>query len=133
MAALSDVRQTPRSDKTTFPAPVKAGATIHQGAMLVWDGGYVKPAVKAANLVFAGRAEESVSVSAAGSDGDETCLIRRPSGDAFRWAKAATVDQADCGKDAYIVDDQTVTDVAAGSSKIGTFIEIDGDEAWVAS
>ena len=60
LMALSAARQTPRSDKTVFPALVKAGAAIHEGAMLVWDGGYVKPAAKAANQVFAGRAEQSI-------------------------------------------------------------------------
>ena len=131
MTALSDVRQTPRSDKRFFPAPVKAGATIYQGAMLVWDGGYVKPAAKAADQVLAGRAEESVAVPAGGSDGDATCLVARPGLEAFRWAIAATVVQAKVGGKAYIEDDQTVTDVAAGSTAIGTLIQIEDGEAWV--
>ena len=55
----------------------------------------------------------------------------RRRGGAFRWKKAATVKQGKMGAPAYIADDETVTDVAAGSSKIGTLLELDGDEVWV--
>ena len=133
MTALSEPRDTVQKEGKLFPLPVKAGATIHQGAMLVFDGGAVKPAVKAADQVFAGIAEESAAVASGGSDGDAEVLVRLPPGMA-KWDNATgddAVTAADAGKLAYIFDDQTVTDVDTDSSPVGTIFAVESDGIWV--
>ena len=114
---------------------MKAGVKIYAGAIVVSDAGYAKPGVKAENLIYLGRAEEQVDNSATGAaDGDKSVVVRR--GRAFKWANAAganAIAQADVGKPAYIFDDQTVTDVAAGASKAGDAIilAVDDDGVWI--
>ena len=133
MAALTEARDTVQKEGTLFLLPVKAGATIHQGACLVFDGGGVKPAVKAENLVFAGIAEESAAVASGGSDGDATVLTRLPPVMA-KWKNDSgtnAIVAGDVGKKAYIADDQTVTDTATGSSDVGVIYAVESDGIWV--
>lgn len=135
MAALAADRNTPYRDGELVSFKVKAGVKFYAGAIVVSDAGYAKPGVKAANLIYLGRAEEQVDNSATGaSDGDKSVVVRR--GRAFKWANAAGANaaaQADVGKPAYIFDDQTVTDVAAGASKAGDAIilGVDDDGVWI--
>ncbi len=105
--------------------PVAASAHVRQGSLLEIDGGHVKPAVKAANMVIFGVAIESADNSS-GSAGDLKVAVRRRG--AFRFEKDATAAR---GKEAYVVDDNTVTDKAAGASKCGVIIDKDGDGVWV--
>ena len=133
MAALTADRNTPYRDGELVSFKVKAAAKIYAGSIVVSDAGYAKPGVKAENLVYLGRAEEFVD-NTNGSDGDVSVLVRR--GRAFKWANAGGANaaaQADVGKPAYIFDDQTVTDVAAGASKMGNAIilAVDSDGVWV--
>lgn len=135
MAALSGDRNTPMRDGELVAFKVKKAVKIYAGAIVVSDAGYAKPGVKAENLVYLGRAEEQVDNSATGAkDGDKSVLVRR--GRAFQWANAAgnnAITQADVGKPAYIFDDQTVTDVAAGASKAGgaIILAVDDDGVWI--
>ena len=133
MAALTADRNTPYRDGELVKFKVKAAAKIYAGAIVVSDAGYAKPGVKAENLIYLGRAEEFVD-NTNGSDGDVSVLVRR--GRAFKWANAGGANaaaQADVGKPAYIFDDQTVTDVAAGASKAGVAIilAVESDGVWV--
>ncbi len=124
-------RNTPSRDGVLMAFPVKAGAKIHAGALVVLDTGYAKPGAKAANLVFAGRAEAAADNSA-GADGDLEVLVRRKR--VFRWKNAAgggKVAQAQVGSAAYIADDETVTKTATGASKAGTVLAVDDDGVWV--
>lgn len=128
---LNADRNTPSRDGVLMAFPVKAGARIHAGAIVVLDAGYAKPGVKAANLVFAGRAEAAAD-NRAGADGDLEVMVRRKR--VFRWKNAAgggAVAQAQAGSDAYIADDETVTKTANGASKAGTVLAVDDDGVWV--
>ena len=132
MAALAADRNTPYRDGELFSFKVKAAAKIYAGSIVVSDAGYAKPGVKAAGLIYLGRAEEFVD-NTNGADGDVSVLVRR--GRAFKWANAGGANaaaQADVGKPAYIFDDQTVTDVDAGASKLGDAIilAVDSDGVW---
>ena len=133
MTALSEARDTIRRDGELIQFPVKAGATIYQGALLEFNGGAVQPAAKGANKVIAGVAEEGGAVVAGGSDGDAKVLVRRPG--MFKFANAAAtgaIAAGDVGKNAYITDDQTVTKTATGSSIAGRIIAVDADGGiWV--
>ena len=133
MAALSADRNTPMRDGELISVPVKGATTIYAGGIVVSDAGYAKPGTKAADLIYLGRAEESVDNSS-GSDGDKNVMVRR--GRAFKWDNSTGGDkiaQADVGKAAYIVDDQTVTDTSTGASKIepGIILAVDNDGVWV--
>lgn len=133
MAALKADRNTPMRDGELFGFKVKAAAKIHAGSIVVSDAGYAKPGAKAEGLVYLGRAEESVD-NTGGADGDAIVLVRR--GRAFKWANAGgnkAAAQADVGKPAYIFDDQTVTDVDTGASKMGgaIILAVDSNGVWV--
>lgn len=128
---LNADRNTPHRDGVLMAFPVKAGAHIHAGALVVLDGGYAKPGVKAAGLVFAGCAAAAAD-NGDGADGDLEVLVRRNR--VFRWKNAAgggKVAQAQVGSDAYIADDETVTKTANGASKAGTVLAVDDDGVWV--
>lgn len=126
---LSGPRKTVQFIGNDHVYPVAAGAVIHQGAQVVLDGGYLKPGAEAAGLVAVGRAEESVDNSA-GASGAEKARCRRGT---FAWKNSATdpVGQANVGKPAYIVDDETVaaTDGGGTRSPAGTIINLDGADA----
>ena len=63
MAALTKERDTPEiaNGGRHMSLPVKGGATIYQGALVALEDGFAVPAKKAAGLIAAGRAEETVS------------------------------------------------------------------------
>lgn len=129
MAALAKDRNTSSREDSLIAVPVKKSVTIHAGSLVVADGGYAKPGVKAQNLVALGMAEQSVKGGAA--DGDATVLVRRGT---FLWANSSggdAVAQADLYKDVYIADDQTVTKTDTGASKAGKAVALDPDGVWV--
>ena len=128
---LNQDRQAPSRDGLVMPFPVKAGVTIHAGALVVLDGGYAKPGAKADGLVFVGRAQRRAD-NAGGADGAVKVVVQRKR--VFRWKNSAgggKVAQADVGGAAYIADDETVTKTAAGASKAGTVLAVDDDGVWV--
>ena len=135
MAALKADTHTPMKDGELVSFKVKAGVKIYAGAIVVSDAGYAKPGVKAASLIYLGRAEEQVDNSAAGAaDGDKSVLVRR--GRAFKWANAAgggAVTQAEVGSAAYILDDQTVTKTATGATKTdpAVVLGVDSGGVWI--
>ena len=132
MAALAKDRKTDVRAGETIDVPVKAAAKIYAGSLVVADGGYAKPAVKAAGLIALGRAEEFVDNSS-GANGDVKVEVRRG---VFKWATVAAgagkVTAAETGKDVYIADDQTVDKRDAATSRAGKCLEIAADgEVWV--
>ncbi len=130
MAALAKDRSTPEREGVLFRAPVKKGVTIHAGSLVAKAAdGYAEPASKAASLVVLGRAEEAAKGGSA--NGDTTVLVRRGT---FKWANdsAAPVTAAEVGEEkAFIVDDQTVTKTASGSTAAGKVIAVESDGVWV--
>jgi len=105
----------------TLVLPVAAEATIYQGALVALKGGYAVPAEKAANLIAAGRAEETITNS--GADGAATITVTRG---AFIFDNTATaankLGAAHVLKPCYIEDDHTVTALATGSSIAGLVV-----------
>ena len=131
MAALAKDRNTPYRDGLYISVPVKAATKIYAGSLVVADGGYAKPAAKAANLVALGRAEH-LADNSGGANGDIQVQVRRGT---FRWgtvaAAAGKVTVAEIGKDVYIADDQTVDKRDAATSKAGKCLGVDAAGVWV--
>lgn len=131
MAALTKERDTPEiaNGGRRMSLPVKSGATIYQGALVALENGFAVPAEKAAGLIAAGRAEETIANP--GADGAVSLLVSRG---IFVYANSATaadkVGTAHLLQPCYIEDDQTVTAAAAGSSVAGLVIR--ADESGVA-
>ena len=132
MAALAKDRQTDVRAGELIHVPVKASTKIYAGSLVVADGGYAKPAAKAASLIALGRAEE-LADNSSGANADIKVRVRRG---VFKWATTAAVagkvTAAEIGKDVYIADDQTVDKRDTGTSKAGKCLEIAADgEVWV--
>ena len=131
MAALAKDRITPAKAGDVITVPVKAGAKIYAGSLVVADGGYAKAAVKAESLIALGRADQYVDNSS-GANGDVKIRVRRG---LFQWAntavQAGAVSVSEIGKDVYILDDQTVDKRAAASSKAGKCLGVDSEGVWV--
>lgn len=124
--ALTNVRDTSEIAGARYLSlPVKGNTTIYQGALVAIDAnGFAIPAKKAASLIAAGRAEETVENK--GADGE---LVIRVARGTFVYSNTSTqankVTAAHILKLCYIEDDQTVTSLATGSSVAGTVIRVD--------
>lgn len=131
MAALAKDRKTSARKGDLIDVPVKAAAKIFGGSLVVADGGYAKPAVKAESLIALGRAEAFVD-NTSGANGAVKVTVRRG---AFWWANtsvaAGKVGAAEIGKDVYILDDQTVDKRSSASSKAGKCLEVTDDSVLV--
>ena len=125
MTALNkDISREYRAGDLVIVGLEKA-AVVRQGSLLqIAADGFVKAAVKAANATYFGVSEEGKTGGAA--DGDVTVQVRRKG--AFYFARSGTAAR---GKKAYVLDDNTVTDVAAGASACGLIIDTDDDGVWV--
>ena len=126
MAALTKERDTPEiaNSGRRVSLPVKGGATIYQGARIALEDGFAVPAAKAAGLIAAGRAEETIANP--GADGAVSVQVSRG---IFVYANSAAsadkVSEAHLLQPCYIEDDQTITAAAAGSSVAGLVIRVD--------
>lgn len=137
--ALTAPRNTLSRHSGRWTYPVAAGAKIWQGALLVLDGGYAKPGATAVGLIALGRAEESVD-NTGGAAGALSVEAERGTF-YFVNSPADSITQADVGKTAWIVDDETVakTDgsvagqnpVAASRSAAGIIRAVDAHGVWV--
>lgn len=132
--ALTKDKNVPARAATHVSHPVKAGAKIYAGALVVLDAGFGAPGRTGLGLVAVGRAERFVD-NTAGADGDAHVLIKREG--AFRADNLATdlVDRAHIGTDCYLVDDCTVAATAGGDpatrSRAGRVVDVDDDGVWV--
>ena len=128
MSALSrDVSRPVRAGAIVAHVPVQAAAHVRMGSLLQIDGsGNVKPATKGASLTYYGVAE-SPADNTGGAAGAISVESVRISGCAH-FAKSGTAVR---GKKAYVVDDNTVTDVATGATACGRIVDSDGDGVWV--
>ncbi|MCD7948306.1 MAG: hypothetical protein LUG13_08465 [Oscillospiraceae bacterium] len=129
MAALTEARDTNEiaNGAKYLALPVKGGTTIYQGALVAIDAtGCAIPAKKAASLMAAGRAEETVENT--GGDGDATIRVSRGVFVVDNTATAANqITAAHLLKPCYMEDDQTVTALATGSSVAGLVVRVDED------
>ncbi|GEO82277.1 hypothetical protein [Pararhodospirillum oryzae] len=127
MAALTSDRDTPSRDGKTYGYPIKAGAVIFAGALVMLDAdGWAVPASEATTLTPAGRAARSATGGA--TDGAATVVVERG---VFRWANAGDITRAHLGDPAHAVDDQTVAATATGRSACGVIRDIDSLGVWV--
>jgi hypothetical protein len=129
MAALAKDRITPERDLRDIGYPVGAGVKIFAGALVLINGtGFAQPATTAAALGIAGVAREFMD-NTGGADGAKVVTVRQG---AFRFVNGDAIAQADVGKVAYAVDDQTVSKGAAGKSPVGVIVEVEAGGVWVA-
>ena len=131
MTALSAPRLVSEKAGITSTAPVAAATTIFQGALVVMEGGVAKPGKTGVGLVVLGVAEDTADNSG-GIAGAVAVTARRGT---FRFANlgADALTAADIGKDAYLVDDQTVAKTSATDTRsvAGKVIDVDAAGAWV--
>lgn len=117
-------------DGKTLILPVKANTKIFDGSLVALDAtGYAVPGTTADTLIAAGRAEVFVD-NTGGADGAVSVKVRRG---VFKFDNDDTdpVTAQDIKKDCYILDDETVTMLAVGTSVAGKVIGLDNGEVLV--
>jgi len=128
---LNQPRNTPARSAVNRVFPVAAGKLIHQGAMVVLDGGYAAPGSTKQNLTGAGVACKSAD----NTNGLDGAISVEVEAGCFRFDNSLTdpVTRADIGKPAYAVDDETVARTAGGNTRsaIGTIFDLDAEGVWV--
>ena len=127
MVALTKNTGRPyRWGNTVTDVPVAAGAKIHLGALLEIDSdGNVKPASKGASKTYYG-----VAMTEADNTNGVAAALKVDIQHRYTWLFSIT-DTAVRGKAAYVIDDNTVTDVATGASKCGIIVDTDSAGVWV--
>lgn len=129
MTALAADRRAPYRESLDHGCPAKAAAKIYSRSLVFLDAsGWAAPATAAVSLFCAGVAQENVDNSA-GANGDKTLRARRRG--FCTIVNGDTIVQADIGKLAWAIDDQTVAKGATGRSLVGTIVEVESDGAWV--
>lgn len=125
-AQTQDTSRPYRDGAIVAGVPVQAGARIYVGALVEIDAdGRVAPASKAANKTYYGVCLRGAD-NTGGAAGAQTITVRRRGAHRF-----ATTGTAARGKRAFVVDDQTVTDVPTAASSCGVIIDSDSGGAWV--
>ena len=119
MAKLTEDRKTERKQGLLFALPAASASHIFAGAMVCVSGGYLFPAADVPNCKFIGVAKKEAD-NTDGENGDVICegYLRG----VFQM-NAVDVRISDLLKDAYIVDDNTVT-TRPGHVKVGRIIEV---------
>ena len=122
----SDVSRPWRDGEIVDNVPLQAAVKVYAGAMVEIDGsGDIAKAAKAANKTYYGVAVTGGD-NTGGVAGAVKITVRRKG--TVHLAKTGTAVR---GKAAYVADDQTVTDVAAGASKVGRIVDVDVDGVYV--
>lgn len=140
MAALSAPRIPPQMGDGpvlhVFDLPVKAGAKIFVGALVALEAGYAVAGYEAEDLRARGiclgptyGASSDVVDNTNGADGALKVKVRAG---VFKFANGGDITIADTGKNAYILDDQTVILDGTGRSLAGEIMQVDDDGVWVA-
>lgn len=115
----------------TLSVPVKAGAKLLPGTIVVTNAGYAAPGTTATGLVAVGLAQETVD-NTTGADGAVRVLVRAGT---FKFLNlgADPVLPAGVFSDCFIADNQTVAATNGGStrSRAGKVIQLDADGVFV--
>lgn len=133
MTALTQDRNTPRTEGDIRQGGVAASTLIYAGALVMRNAaGYIVKGQTATGLVGVGRAEERVDNSG-GANGALTVNFRPG---CYRYANSAAADEitiADIGAKCFAVDDQTVakTDGTSTRSPAGIIEDVDAQGVWV--
>jgi hypothetical protein len=116
-------------DEYLIALPVRAGARIRQGALVMVSGGYAEEAGPGTGKIALGVAQETVD-NTGGANGAKEVLVRRG---VFRFENdpADPVGPTELGKDVYATGPNTVAKGNLGRSKAGRALRIDGDYVWV--
>ncbi len=129
MAALTADKARPASGTPYgFPADVAASTTIFLGSLCAFNAaGFLVPATDTAAIAIAGIAQSGCDNSA-GANGGESIIVQRGS---IREIAHSGLVQADCGKNVFVEDDNSVTDSAAATNdlKAGTLLGFNGSLA----
>ncbi len=130
MTALAAKRNTRKKSITNIKSyPIADNVIIYQGSQVAIRGGYARPASTAVGDIIVGMALATFDNTVAGH-ALGALQVRVESG-IFRWANGDTIVQADVGKEAYVVDDQTVSKASGGKSRAGMIVEVDSSGVWV--
>jgi hypothetical protein len=116
-------------DEYLIALPVRAGARIRQGALVMVSGGYAEEAAPGTGKIALGVAQETVD-NTGGADGAKEVLVRRG---VFRFENdpADPVGPTELGRDVYATGPNTVAKGSSGRSKAGRALRIDGSYVWV--
>ena len=129
--ALTKDRNTPVRDGGVFRHPIKGGAKIYAGALVVLDAGFAEAGNTAVGLVPVGRAEHAID-NTAGGDGDAFVKVTRG---VFSFENSAVdpLGRTHIGGTCYVVDDMTVAATHAGNTRsvAGLVVDIDDAGVWV--
>lgn len=141
MAALTQERMTRVLRARGMDFPVAASTTIYQGAFVVLDSGYLKPASAAGGTTPVGRASQTVVNSgAAGSVMCHVDFLKERVFFPFMTDPDSKLVAGDLGATVYFLDDQTVTPEEKDEednpyTAAGTVLRIEGSGAsqvaWV--
>ena len=124
MAALTQDRPTPEREGRLVSDPLADGVTLYAGGMYVLDGdGNATPATAAATTPV-----RAVALARASQpDGDQR--VEGALG-VFRFDNDGNaITRADIGRNAFVVDDQTVA--KTGTAKAGVVVDVDEAGVWV--
>ena len=128
--ALTEDRNTALKDGILVAVPVAASTKIYQGAGVVLDGGYAKPASSTLDsAITAGVADETVDNSE-GNDGDLTIKVRRLKAFLFDNSAQNPVTQSHVGGLCYWEDDHTVCSDSEGPAA-GVVLQVTDSGVWV--
>jgi hypothetical protein len=116
-------------DEYLIVLPVRAGARIRQGALVMISGGYAEEAAPGTGKIALGVAQETVD-NTGGADGAKEVLVRRG---VFRFENdpADRVGLTELGKNVYATGPNTVAKGSSGRSAAGRALRVDGDYVWV--
>jgi len=116
-------------DEYLIVLPVRAGARIRQGALVMVSGGYAEEAAPGTGKIALGVAQETVD-NTGGADGAKEVLVRRG---VFRFENdpADRVGPTELGKNVYATGPNTVAKGSSGRSTAGRALRVDGDYVWV--
>lgn len=128
---LSGPRATYSRIATSLSIAVKSGAMIHQGGIVVAEGGFATSGRAALALTAIGMATETID-NTTGADGDQRVHVEKG---CFLYANSAAdpVGVASLNQPVFIEDDETVsaTDDGGARSPAGVCFDVDDTGVWV--
>lgn len=130
MGALGATRVTRVRESWGFEFKVGANKHVYAGSLVQIDDttGLAEPATNAGSKSFAGVSVGEAANNPGNAGAKEVRVVRK---DTHLFNKASAV-QADVGKEAYAVDDQTVA-LSGSGPKVGKIVGIeDSSHVWIA-
>lgn len=135
-AALSNDRNTPSRSLTRVNLSVYTNTLIYAGGMIsVNSSGYAIRSTSNSTQQVVGRAatrvdNQTITGTQSGASGAKTLDVDVG---IFGWTNPGdALTDADIGKIAYVVDDNTVTNDAYGGNNVaGIIVDVDSDYVWV--